>query len=54
MTKKYMINNDNQPELEHKLDAENTKPDEHSGVAIQGFLKIFDPESGEIIAQGRA
>jgi hypothetical protein len=50
-----MINNDNellkqnQPEPKE----ETSQPDEHPGVAIQGFLKIFDPESGEIFAQGR-
>ena len=49
-----MINNDNQPEMEHNSDPDLVKPDEQSGVAMQGFIKIFDPESGEIIAQGRA
>lgn len=30
------------------------EPDENSGILFQGFLKIFDPESGEIYTQGRA
>lgn len=29
-------------------------PDENSGIVFQGFLKIFDPETGEIYTQGRA
>jgi hypothetical protein len=29
------------------------EPDEHSGMIVQGFFKISDPESGEIIIQGR-
>jgi hypothetical protein len=51
-----MINNDNDP-LDQKKEepAEQVAtPDEHPGIAVQGFLKIFDPESGEILAQGRA
>lgn len=51
-----MINNDNDQNLEQKTteEAAKTIPDESSGIAVQGFLKIFDPESGEILAQGRA
>lgn len=30
------------------------EPDEQSGLVFQGFLKIHDPETGEIITQGRA
>jgi hypothetical protein len=30
-----------------------TPPDEQPGIFVQSFLKIFDPDSGEIIAQGR-
>jgi hypothetical protein len=29
-------------------------PDEKSGVIFQSFFKISDPETGEIITQGRA
>jgi hypothetical protein len=51
-----MINNDNDPLDQKKAEpAEQAAiPDEHPGIAVQGFLKIFDPESGEILAQGRA
>jgi hypothetical protein len=50
-----MINNDNDPlDQEQKPVESVTTPDEHPGIAVQGFLKIFDPESGEILAQGRA
>lgn len=30
------------------------EPDENTGIVVQGFFKISDPESGEIILQGRA
>ena len=49
-----MINNDNNQDLEKKNEETTTVPDESSGIAVQGFIKIFDPESGEILAQGRA
>jgi hypothetical protein len=51
-----MINNDNDPLDQKKAEPgeQTTTPDEHPGIAVQGFLKIFDPESGEILAQGRA
>jgi hypothetical protein len=51
-----MINNDNDPLDQKKAEPgeQATTPDEHPGIAVQGFLKIFDPESGEILAQGRA
>lgn len=48
-----MINNDNDQVKTEKVETVDT-PDEHSGIALQGFLKIFDPESGEVLAQGRA
>jgi len=34
--------------------SEEKKPDDHSGIMFQGFLKISDPETGEIYTQGRA
>lgn len=34
--------------------AETTEPDERGGIAVQGFFKIIDPESQEVIIQGRA
>ena len=51
-----MINNDN-----NQLDQDSLKeskkvetPDEEPSIAVQGFLKIFDPESGEVLTHGRA
>lgn len=52
-----MINNDNADSDNKNIDkpTETTpnKPDERAGTVVQGFLKIFDPETGEIIVQGR-
>lgn len=51
-----MINKDNDNTDQEKNDREpekTDKPDEHPGIAVQGFLKIFDPESGEVLVQGR-
>lgn len=30
------------------------KPDERSGILVQGHIKIFDPETKEVIVNGRA
>lgn len=51
-----MINielNDELPETE-PVKPEHTEPDDTSGMVIQSFFKISDPESGEIYIQGRA
>ena len=42
----YTNHNDEQDRTE-------TKPDEQSGVAVQGHIKIFDPESGEVFVDKR-
>lgn len=34
-------------------DQENRKPDEQSGLHVQGHIKIFDPESGEVFVDKR-
>lgn len=47
-----MINNDN-TDVDNNETADVKKPDEQSGTVVQGFLKIFDPESGEVLVQGR-
>jgi hypothetical protein len=46
-----MINIENTPEPEEN---EPQQPDESQGIVVTGFLKIHDPETGEIIVQGRA
>lgn len=33
---------------------ENKKPDEQGGILVQAHLKIFDPETGEVILRTRA
>jgi hypothetical protein len=38
---------------ETKMTEENKKPDENSGILIQGHLKIFDPNSKEVIVDKR-
>jgi hypothetical protein len=44
-----MINKEDTEVLEEK-----TTPDENTGILVQGFFKISDPETGEIIIQGRS
>jgi hypothetical protein len=47
-----MINiEDTQPEPEKP---DNDDVDDTSGIVVTGFLRISDPETGEIIVQGRA
>lgn len=50
-----MINNDKELSNEEPqvTETDDQQPDDHPGIAVQGFLKIFDPESGEVFAQGR-
>lgn len=47
-----MINTDNVSTDEKTQEA--ATPDENNGVVVQGFIKIYDPESGEILVQARA
>ena len=50
-----MINKDNSSDEEIlETDTEEKTPDDAGGFFVQGFIKIFDPESGKIITQGRA
>jgi hypothetical protein len=51
-----MINTDNTKNIEpeDQEPQEDTAPDENGGLYVQGFFKIHDPETGEIITQGRA
>jgi hypothetical protein len=55
-----MINNQlnidmdkNTEDLEQKSMDNNTKPNEVSGIHVQGHIKIFDPESGEVYINKR-
>ena len=48
-----MINNDNIDSDGVNEEPKEKQPDEKSGTVLQGFFKIFDPESGEVLVQGR-
>ena len=52
---KPQINNDMEAEMDILLDNTNEecKPNEQSGVYVQGHIKIFDPESGEVYIDKR-
>lgn len=47
-------NNDSMSEVQEQQDKQTTEPDEDGGFYLHDFLKISDPETGEIITQGRA
>ena len=49
-----MINIEKSQENKQIESTQPTEPDEQGGIVVQGFFKISDPESGEIIIQGRA
>jgi len=49
-----MINKETDDKSLETEDQNPVKPDENSGILFQGFLKISDPETGEIYTQGRA
>ena len=53
------MNDTNKPTLTEEKQFEDVKavhkkPDELSGLNIEARMKIFDPESGEVIIEGRA
>ena len=39
----------NMEDLEQNVMDKDTKPNEVSGIHVQGHIKIFDPESGEAL-----
>ena len=45
---KYNKMTEENKQNEHKK--ETKKPQDHSGVMMTGHIKIFDPETGEVIA----
>ena len=52
-----MINNDKELEdsaIPVNTDSAKSTPDENSGLVVQGFIKIFDPESGKVLVHTRA
>ena len=42
-----------QKPIENKEQKDNKKPDDKSGVMMQGHIKIWDPETGEVIVNKR-
>lgn len=42
---------DNEQQL---IEEQQQTPDDMSGVHVESFIKIFDPETGDIIVEGRA
>lgn len=46
-----MINNETMEKPLENQEKSNQKPDESSGMYIRGFLKITDPETGEIVIE---
>lgn len=49
-----MINIEKAVEPQEQDQPDSTEPDDIGGIAVQGFFRIFDPESGEVLTQGRA
>ena len=35
-------------------ESQKKRPDEHSGIQVEGHIKIFDPETEEVFVNGRA
>jgi cold shock CspA family protein len=53
---KYQLNIDmdkNMEDLEQNAMDKDTKPNDVSGIHVQGHIKIFDPESGEVFIDKR-
>jgi hypothetical protein len=47
------INNDMEEKMETLPKDTPSTPDEHSGLHVEGHIKIFDPESGEVFVNKR-
>ena len=51
-TQNTMINNHTNTNLEQNFDKSvPEKPNESTGIYVRGFVKITDPESGEVIVE---
>lgn len=46
-----MINNNMDSTNDEKLEDQPSKPNESTGIYVRGFVKITDPESGEVILE---
>lgn len=46
-----MINNDATSELEKAIEPPQQKPNESTGLYVRGFVKIFDPETGDVVVE---
>jgi len=46
-----MINNNMDSEHEQNTEQQQSKPNESTGIYVRGFVKITDPESGEVILE---
>ena len=45
------MDSENQQERETKVFEPRPKADESSGIYVRGFVKISDPDTGEVIVQ---
>jgi len=51
-TQNTMINNHTNTDLEQQFEKSvSEKPNESTGIYVRGFVKITDPESGEVIVE---
>ncbi len=46
-----MINTETPDDSQDQKSTPNPKPDESSGIFVRGFVKISDPDTGEVIVQ---
>lgn len=46
-----MINNNVDSKNDEKSEDQPSKPNESTGIYVRGFVKIIDPESGEVILE---
>lgn len=46
-----MINNNMDSDSNEKPEDQPSKPNESTGIYVRGFVKITDPESGEVILE---
>ena len=49
-----MIQKDNTPQLKTPAPQVNKKPNDTGSISVEGFVRIFDPKTKEVIVEKRA
>lgn len=54
MTGKYMIMENQQENTQQTTEPANTRPNENGSILVEGFIRITDPNTKEVLVETRA